>query len=97
MFDWNGGDGSVDRRRELGGGGACDYRRQLGYPIAYLLAGKRGSAIPVLGGFCGALACLILPTGGTRWFWWLPLVVDVGCLGGLIAAVPVAIIRRLRR
>jgi hypothetical protein len=68
-----------------------------GYPIIYAVTGKRGSAIPFLGGACGALACLILPTGGTRLYWWFPLIIDVGCFGGLIAAVPVAIIRRLRR
>jgi hypothetical protein len=68
-----------------------------GYPIKYALTGKRGSAIPVVGGFCAALACLTLPKGGTRWFWWLPLIADVGCFGGLIAALPVALIKRLRR
>jgi len=68
-----------------------------GYPITYGLTGKRGSPIPVLGGFCGALACLVLPTDGTRGFWRLPLVIHFGGFGGLIAAIPVAIIRKLRR
>jgi hypothetical protein len=67
------------------------------YPITYAITGKRGSAIPVLGGLCGALSCFILPIRASRSFWWLPLVIDVGCFGGLIAALPVAIIRRLLR
>jgi hypothetical protein len=53
---------------------------------------------PVVGGAFGALACLILPTRcDAHWYWSLPLVVDFGCFGGLIAVIPVAIIRRLRR
>jgi hypothetical protein len=68
-----------------------------GYPITYALTGKRGSVIPIVGGFCGALACITLPIAGTPGFWWLPLVIDAGCLGGLITAVPVAIAKRFRR
>lgn len=66
------------------------------YPIRHLIAGK-GSAIPLVGGTLGAVACWILPpSSGLVGYWWLPLLLDFGCAGGLIAAVPVVVIRKLR-
>lgn len=58
-----------------------------------LLDGERGpSPIPFIGGFFGAISCALAPLEVVRWFAWLPLVLDPGCL--LFACYAVRAIRR---
>lgn len=58
-----------------------------------LLYGKRGSAIPVLGGLSGMVALLIAPIENA-WIWcWVPIVVDYGS-APLIVTTLVFLIRR---
>jgi ADP-ribosyl-[dinitrogen reductase] hydrolase len=46
-----------------------------------LAEGARGpSPVPMVGGFFGVIACLTAPDPTVRWFAWLPLVLDPGCL-----------------
>lgn len=46
-----------------------------------LAEGARGpSPVPMVGGFFGVIACLTAPEPTVRWFAWLPLVLDPGCL-----------------
>ena len=67
------------------------------YPVRYAITGKRGSALPLVGGLLGAAACWILPaTSGLCGYWWLPLIIDVGCAGTIVLAVLASIVRRLR-
>lgn len=42
------------------------------------------SWIPLIGGLVGALAFRILPVPFLNAFWWLPLLLDTGCLPGLL-------------
>ena len=45
---------------------------------------KGGSLIPVIGGAFVAIAFAISPLGVLNGFWWLPLILDLGCLPLLI-------------
>ncbi len=45
---------------------------------------KGGSLIPVLGGLFGAVAFATIPIIALNSFWWLPLIVDLGCLPLLV-------------
>lgn len=68
------------------------------YPVRYAISGKAGSAVPLVGGLLGAVACLILPAAsGLRGYWWLPLIIDVGCAGALPLSLLASVVRRLRR
>jgi len=40
---------------------------------------KSESLIPFVGGLLGMVGVLLLPVSGARFFWWVPLVVDLGC------------------
>ena len=40
---------------------------------------RRSSLVPLVGGFAGAGACLNLPYPALHAWWWVPLLVDVGC------------------
>jgi hypothetical protein len=45
--------------------------------------GKSGpSWIPFVGGIAGALGLLMLPIKGVSGYWWIPLLVDWGCVPG---------------
>jgi hypothetical protein len=45
--------------------------------------GRRHSSwIPILGGACGTGAILLAPIDGLHWWWWVPLLVDWGCVPG---------------
>jgi hypothetical protein len=41
---------------------------------------RRGSLVPFLGGLCGAFALYAAPGGGFGKLWFLPLLLDVGCV-----------------
>jgi len=45
---------------------------------------KVGSGVPFLGGIFGAIGFTTLPVPLLNQFFWLPLILDVGCLPGLI-------------
>jgi len=55
----------------------------------FFLHGKRSSSIPIIGGTAGFLALLLLPIPGPTGIWWLPFILDPGCLlwGILVAYV----------
>ena len=57
---------------------------------------KFESLIPFVGGLIGMVGVLLLPVSGVRHFWWVPLLVDLGC-GPLLAAVVVEQIRKAIR
>ena len=51
----------------------------LGNPIAGIRAvraGRNYSAVPLIGGLTGCVACLICPIEPVRRFWWAPLILD---------------------
>jgi hypothetical protein len=47
---------------------------------------KGGSLIPVIGGVFVAIAFVTIPFKVLHGFWWLPLIVDLGCLPLLVLA-----------
>ena len=44
------------------------------------------SFVPFVGGLVGTIGVLLLPVPGARFFWWIPLVADLGS-GPLLLAV----------
>jgi hypothetical protein len=46
--------------------------------IEYRLNKKHVSAVPLVGGLLGVFGLLLLPVGGPKEFWWLPLLLDYG-------------------
>jgi hypothetical protein len=57
---------------------------------------KFHSLIPFVGGLIGMVGVLFLPVSGVRHFWWVPLLLDLGC-GPMLAAVVVDQIRKAIR
>ena len=49
----------------------------------WILLFRRSSWIPLIGGAAGVLGCLLAPDDVLRRVWWIPLIVDFGCLPGL--------------
>lgn len=47
---------------------------------------KRESLLPFVGGIAGTIGLWLLPMSQTRHFWWVPLVIDLGC-GPMLVAV----------
>ncbi|HJY30413.1 MAG TPA: hypothetical protein VJ306_20440 [Pyrinomonadaceae bacterium] len=52
-----------------------------------ILRQKTPSAMPLLAGFCGTVALLIVPLTGVRRWWWIPLLLDWGSLPGILVGV----------
>ena len=56
--------------------------------IRWYLHRKRGSSIPLIGGLLGCVAMIAVPLNGFDNYWWVPLLVDIGCvplvLGGIV-------------
>jgi len=48
--------------------------------------GKNISLVPFIGGTAGTISFLIMPFSMFRRFWWVPLVLDWGCIPGLAQA-----------
>ncbi|MBX9584706.1 MAG: hypothetical protein K2X87_30755 [Gemmataceae bacterium] len=48
--------------------------------IAALRTGRGYSTVPGVFGAAGALACRVCPAEAVRSLWWLPLLLDLGCL-----------------
>jgi hypothetical protein len=54
---------------------------------------KSATAIPFVGGILGMIGLLLLPSPGWSQFWWVPPIVDLGCVP-LIGATVVHLLRR---
>jgi hypothetical protein len=52
--------------------------------VRFYLYGKRGSQIPFIGGILGLLGVWLAPGGVLLKYWWIPLVLDIGCLPFLV-------------
>jgi hypothetical protein len=63
--------------------------------LAGLLLKKKESLLPFFGGVVGAIGLLLLPLKQTRRFWWVPLVIDLGCGPMLVAVLIDQIKKRL--
>ena len=57
---------------------------------------KYESFIPFLGGVMGMIGLLLLPVTGARIFFWLPLVVDLGC-GPMLVSIIIEQIKKTLR
>ena len=57
------------------------------------------SWIPLIGGFMGIAGFLLVPSAMTHRFWWLPALIDVGTIPGIVHAVAYHLTRarRLRK
>ena len=55
--------------------------------VAALRAGRGYVAVPVVFGATGAVACRLCPAEAVRSLWWLPLVLDLGCLVLVFTAI----------
>jgi hypothetical protein len=67
--------------------------------VLFLLKRKHSSWIPIIGGGVGCLGCLLSPYAVLNKLWWVPLLLDWGCVPGLsFSAIYFAIsfIRRFR-
>jgi hypothetical protein len=58
---------------------------------------KPESLLPFVGGIVGAVGLLLLPISQTRHFWWVPLVIDLGCGPMLIAVLIDQVKKKLNR
>ena len=45
---------------------------------------KSGSLVVIIGGLLGAIGLCVIPVHGLRRWWWVPLVLDIGCSVSLI-------------
>jgi len=50
----------------------------------YVKKQNAGSWIPLIGGTFGVIAFLISPISGLQKYWWLPLIIDMGSLPGML-------------
>ncbi len=57
---------------------------------------KHSSITPLVGGLLTTLGLLLMPSG-YRTLWWMPLVVDVGCIPSLVLVLIHVLRRYLRR
>ncbi len=54
----------------------CNY-----YVLIVFLRHKRpGNFVPFIGGFCGVLSLAVFPWPPPNWTFWIPLVLDPGCM-----------------
>jgi hypothetical protein len=58
---------------------------------------KFESLIPFVGGIIGAVGIIISPAAQLRFFWWIPLVADLGCLSLLLVVIADQLWKKLRR
>lgn len=49
----------------------------------WLLRRKHSSWVPLLGGLLVSASLVVLPVSGVRYLWWLPLLLDWGCIPGM--------------
>jgi hypothetical protein len=63
-------------------------------PIGFLLWRTRNrSWTPILGGGVGCLGILCVPNESVQSYWWVPLLVDWGCIPGIALTVLVLLFR----
>jgi hypothetical protein len=55
------------------------------------------SLVPLVGGVIGLIGLLICPAAQLRPLWWIPLILDFGCLPLLFAVIADQIWKKLRR
>ena len=55
------------------------------------------SYVPFVGGIVGAIGLFLLPVSQTKQFWWVPLVIDIGCGHMLVAVIIDQIKKKLRQ
>jgi hypothetical protein len=58
---------------------------------------ERASLAPLLGGIAGAVGVLLLPWPAARSWWWLPLLLDLGCVPAVASTLLFLFVRRFRR
>jgi len=75
----------------------CAICGNLWIAFAWYLVKKRATMIPLVGGIVGTIGLLLLPVTGIRCFWWVPLMVDLGCVPMLAAVAFDQIKKRVRR
>ena len=54
-------------------------------PLHWWLYKKHSSMVPLLGGLLGTVALIIVPLDGARFWWWVPLIVDLGSAPLMVA------------
>lgn len=64
--------------------------------VRYFVYRKRYSCIPIVGGAIGFIGMLVSPFPLLRQLWWLPLLLDYGCLPALVSLAFLLIYRWLR-
>jgi hypothetical protein len=57
---------------------------------------KRESILPFVGGIAGAIGFLLLPVSQAKHYWWVPLVIDLGCGPMLVAVLIDQVKKKLR-
>jgi len=45
---------------------------------------RGGSLVPMFGGALAAIALAVAPVDSLHWFWWIPLIIDLGCVPLLV-------------
>jgi hypothetical protein len=58
---------------------------------------RHESLIPVAGGIAGAMGVLLLPWPAARSWWWLPLLLDLGCVPIVASTLVFLVVQRFRR
>jgi hypothetical protein len=53
-------------------------------PVVSFVRKRNVSMIPLLGGMFGAAGCFLSPWGFLNSLWWLPLIIDIGCIPMLV-------------
>lgn len=61
--------------------------------FAWIYWKKKGSLVPLAGGVTGAFGLLLLPVIHARQFWWVPVLVDLGC-GPIFVAVLIDYVKK---
>jgi hypothetical protein len=54
------------------------------FGVMALLKKEHSSWVPVLGGGCASVGCLLSPHMALNKLWWVPLFADLGCVPGII-------------
>jgi uncharacterized membrane protein YuzA (DUF378 family) len=63
---------------------------------AAIFRGKHSSWVPLVGGLFGVAGVWLLPIAHSHFYWWLPLILDWGCLPGLLSTAWFFAFRRRR-
>ncbi len=69
----------------------------IGIALRWYLWRQRASTAPLAGGVAGMLAFLVVPWPTAHWWWWLPLLLDIGCVPLLLAGLCAWGLRWFRR